>query len=196
MAFNKDALLKLSTADFFVGPVGTALPTDVSSDTALTTAGFKNAGYSSIEDILSWETEGGERTTLGAIQAASLRESVSASIRSFIVNFLQWDTETLKLFYGANAVVQANGIVSVPETSEPTEVAVFARLQDGRNTGGFYAARASVLGEGDISISDSDSLSQLPVRFTPMIHGNSKSAFDVLPIGFAEADDEPNTGNG
>lgn len=179
MALNQDAVLKLSRADFYVAPVDTPAPKDLSIEP---TSPWVHTGHTSIEDILAATTDGGESTTLGSIQAASLRQSTTAAIRSFTVNHLQWDTETLKLYYGDNAIVQSDGSVDVPETPIPSEKAWLARLQDGNTYGGFYAKRASIIGDGDISISDSDSLAQIPVKYTPMISGSDVSSLKFIPM--------------
>lgn len=179
MALNGDTVLKLSRADFYVAPVGTPVPSDLSLEPA---SPWEHTGHTSIEDILVATTEGGETTTLGSIQAASLKTSTAPAIRSFTVNHLQWDTATLQLYYGSNAVVNADGSVDVPETAIPTEKAWLARLRDGNTFGGFYSKRTSIIGDGDISIADSDSLAQIPVKYTPMIVGSEVSSLKFIPM--------------
>ena len=141
MAFNNKAVLKPTRADFYWSKtVGAAKPADLSQEPG---AEWDNIGHSSIEDILAVSTEGGEATQLGSIQAPSLRTSVSAAIRSFTVNFLQWDTPTMQLYYGANAVVGEDGALQIPEQPIPSEGAWLAIIRDGNNRGGFYAATVS-----------------------------------------------------
>lgn len=179
MAFNSDAVLKPTRADFYWAKTSTAKPTNIFNEP---NSPWENIGHSSIEDILSISTEGGESTQLGSIQNPSLRTSVSAAIRSFTVNFLQWDAATLKLYYGANAEVGSGGELKVPEQPEPSEGAWLAIIHDGPRRGGFYAAKCSAIGDGDFSISDTDSLAQLPVRFTPQAVSGQKHAFEFLPL--------------
>lgn len=180
MAFNNKAVLKPTRADFYWNnTVGAAKPTDLSQEPG---AGWENIGHSSIEDILAVSTEGGEATQLGSIQAPSLRTSVSAAIRSFTVNFLQWDTATMQLYYGANAKVGEDGALQIPEQPIPSEGAWLAVIRDGNNRGGFYAAKATAIGDGDFSISDTDSLAQLPVKFTPASVDGKEYSFEFLPM--------------
>lgn len=184
MAFNSDAVLKLTRADFYWARTGTAKPENIFEEPA---SPWENIGHSSIEDILTVSTEGGESTQLGSIQNPSLRTSVSAAVRSFSVNFLQWDAATLKLYYGANAEIAGDGSVKVPEQPEPSEGAWFVILHDGARRGGLYAAKCSAIGDGDFSISDTDSLAQLPVRFTPQAQSGQKHAFEMIPPKAAAA---------
>lgn len=179
MALNADAVLKPSRADFYWAPVKTALPTDLTKTPA---SAWSHLGHSSIEDILTVSTDGGESTQLGSIQSPSLRTSTSAAIRSFTVNFLQWDEATLKLYYGGNATIAAGGVVNVPEVPEPSEGAWLAILRDGSAYGGFYAAKCSAIGDGDINISDTDSLAQIPVKFTPQSVDGASHAFSFIPL--------------
>lgn len=181
MALDQSKVLKISRADYYTAEVGTEAPADLSFDPTTPPAGWEHAGHSSIEDILTSSTEGGETTTLGSIQNASLRQSTTAAIRSFQVNFLQWDTATLKLYYGGNATVGADGSVDVPETPLPSEVAWLAVLRDGNSFGGFYAERASAIAADDVELSDADSLAQLPVNFTPLSN-NGKNPLRLYPM--------------
>lgn len=179
MAFNSDSVLKPTRVDFYWAKTGTAKPADIYAEI---TGTWENMGHSSIEDILNIATEGGESSQLGSIQNPSLRTSVSAAVRSFTVNFLQWDAATLKFYYGANAKIAADGTVQVPEQPQPSEGAWLAIIRDGDSRGGFYAAKCSAIGDGDFSISDTDSLAQLPIRFTPISVEGATHAFEFLPV--------------
>lgn len=181
MALDGSKVLKVGRADFYTAKVGTALPADLSKDIPSGPTGWTHAGHSSIEDILAVSSDGGETTTLGSIQSPQLRQSTSPATRAFTVNFLQWDAETLKLYYGGNVTVKG-GNLEIPQTPHPSEVAWLAVLQDGDNYGGIYAAKASAIGDGDLTISDADSLAQLPVKFTPLSYNESNSAFTFVPM--------------
>ena len=179
MAFNSDSVLKPTRADFYWAKTGTPKPADIFG---VIPSPWDNMGHSSIEDILNVSTEGGEPTQLGSLQNTSLRTSVSAAVRSFTVNFLQWDAPTLKMYYGANTEISADGTVRIPEQPLPSEGAWLAVLSDGDARGGFYATKCSAIGDGDFSISDTDSLAQLPIRFTPISVEGAAHAFEFLPI--------------
>lgn len=178
MALDGSKVLKVGRADFYTAAVGTALPTDLSKTPD---KGWTHAGHSSIEDILAVSSDGGETTTLGSIQAPQLRQSTTPATRAFTVNFLQWDAATLKLYYGGN-VTEKGGNLEIPQTPHPSEVAWLAVLQDGDNYGGIYAAKSSAIGDGDLTISDADSLAQLPVKFTPLSYNDSNFAFTFVPM--------------
>src|SRR5699024_9397755 len=78
VALNNDATLVVKTGRFYIAPVGTEAPTN------LTAPGepWEELGHTSVEDILSWATEGGEATTLGSLQSPSLRTTSSPRTES------------------------------------------------------------------------------------------------------------------
>ena len=82
MAINDNATLVVKTGRFYVNQVGTAAPTDL-TPTALKAGGWEELGHTSLEDILSWVTEGGETTSLGSLQSPSLRTTTSGRTESF-----------------------------------------------------------------------------------------------------------------
>lgn len=167
MALDGTKTFKPSNLHMYTAEVGTALPEDFDAPGG----SWTHAGHSSLDDILTFQTEGGETTTLGSIQNRSLRQSTTAAVRSMVINLLQWDANSLKLYYGSNAEVSGNKI-SIPETPAPSEKAVLIVVKDGENDFVVFATRASLIGEGDISITDTESLAQLPIRITPLSHEN------------------------
>lgn len=165
MALDGTKTLKPSNLDIFTANVGTELPADLTK----IPAAWVNSGHSSLDDILTFQTEGGETTTLGSIQNPALRQSTSAAVRSIVVNLLQWDSPTLAFYYGSNATVTGNK-VSIPEVPVPAEKAVLIVIHDGTNRFAIYAPKASLIGNGDVSLTDTSSLAQLPIRITPLSH--------------------------
>lgn len=177
MALDNNAVLKVGTGHFYTAPVGTALPPDLRTpgDT------WKEMGHTSLEDILNSSSEGGEATTLGSLQAPTLRQSFSARTESYTMNLLQFDAESLRLYYGSNAVVTANGAVQIPQDPTPTEAAWLFVFYDGSVTGGIYAPKASIFRSDDLAISDTESLSQLPLQVTPLTHASNNWAITFIP---------------
>lgn len=177
MALDNTAVLKVGTGDFYTAPIGTAKPVDV----LIPGAEWEHMGHTSLDDILSSASEGGEETTLGSLQNPNLRRTSSARTESFTMNLLQYDTEALKLFYGSNAVVTAEGSVQVPQTPTPTEVAWLFIFKDGDRVGGIFAPKASIFRGDDFSISDTESLARLSLRVTPLVADGNGFAIDFIP---------------
>lgn len=177
MALDNNAVLKVGTGHFYKAPVGTPLPEDLRNPGAL----WEHMGHTSLEDILASSSEGGEATTLGSLQAPTLRQSFSARTESYSMNLLQFDAPSLKLYYGSNAVVTAGGAVQIPQDPTPTESAWLFVFYDGNVTGGIYAPKASIFRSDDLAISDTESLSSLPLQVTPLTYETNTWAITFIP---------------
>lgn len=177
MALDNDAVLKVGVGHFYTAPVGTAIPADLRNPGG----SWTHMGHTSVQDILSASSEGGETTTLRSLQNKTLRTTTAARTEAFIMNLLQFDEESLKLYYGANAVVDGDGYVEIPSTPVATEVAWLVVFYDGQTTAGVYAPKTSILRSDDLSVSDTENLVQLPVKVTPLQNGANDYAFKWLP---------------
>ncbi|GAA1411903.1 hypothetical protein AUR04nite_00540 [Glutamicibacter uratoxydans] len=177
MARNDEATLKLGTGRFYTAPVGTALPANLLAPEPAWT----EMGHSSIDDILSAASEGGERQVLSTLQVKNHRVFTTARTDSFGIKLHQFDTDTLKLYYGSNAIVTAKGVVQVPNDPKPTEVAWLFIFEDGDAVGGVYAEKASIFRSDDIAISDTESLAVLPLSVTPLQLDNNKHSLSWIP---------------
>lgn len=175
MALLESAVLKPNTASFFKAPTGTAKPAD------LKTPGveWENLGHTTFENILTTSSEGGETSTLRSLQTQQLRVSTTPRTESFQINLLQFDEDSLQLYYGANAVIDGEEI-EVPSDPQPTECAWLAVLYDGEKVAGYYAPKASIFRAEDIAISDTESLAQLPLQVTPLTVEGAKSAYSFI----------------
>lgn len=180
MTTNDNAVLKVSNARFYIAPVGTARPTTL-ADMKAPAAPWKEMGNTSLDQIFQISSQGGEVTNLGSVQNPNLRQSISPRTESFGINLLEWTEESLKLYYGANAVVLVDGAIEAPTTPVPTEAAFFVALYDGENVAGFYAAKSSIFRSDDIAISDTNSLSHLPIKVTALNNQGAASAITVVP---------------
>ena len=177
MALIDDATLKVGSGRFYTAPVGTELPTDLLNPGNA----WEEMGHTSIDDILSATSEGGEQTTLPTLQARSHRVSIAPRTEAYAMRLHQFDTDSLKLYYGSNAVVTASGAVRVPEDPKPTEVAWLFVFEDGDKVGAVYAEKASIFRSDDIAISDTESLAVLPLNVTPLTYGNNSHALTWVP---------------
>lgn len=176
MTIDNTAVLKVGTGHFYTAPVGTALPTDLRNPGGAWT----EMGHTSIQDILSASSEGGETTTLRSLQNKTLRQTVAARTEAFVMNLLQFDTAGLKLYYGSNAAV-VGGNVRVPSNPVPTEVAWLVIFYDGQTTAGIYAPKVSILRSDDLSVADTENLAQLSLKVTPLNYGSNDWPFEWIP---------------
>jgi hypothetical protein len=179
MATNDAATLKVGNARFYTAVVGTARPTTVAT-LKVPPAAWTEVGNTSLDNILALTSEGGAVTTLSSLQNKSLRQSVESRVESLGLNLLEWTTESLKLYYGANATVTADKAVEVPSEPVPTEKAFLAVLEDGTSVGGFYAEKSSIFRSDDIAIADTNSLAQLPIKITALNNAGKPSALTVI----------------
>ena len=179
MATNDAATLKVGNARFYTAVVGTARPTTVATLKSPPVL-WKEMGNTSLENIISLTSEGGTVSTLGSLQNKNLRQSVDSRTESFGINLLEWTTDSLKLYYGKNAVVAADGSVEIPSEPIPSELAFLVVLEDGENVAGFYAEKSSIFRSEDIAIADTNSLAQLPIKVTALNVGGKPSALTVI----------------
>lgn len=176
MTIDNSAVLKVGTGHFYTAPVGTVLPTDLRNPGGAWT----EMGHTSIQDILSASSEGGETTTLRSLQNKTLRQTVAARTEAFVMNLLQFDTAGLKLYYGSNAAI-VNGNVRVPSNPVPTEVAWLVVFYDGQTTAGIYAPKVSILRSDDLAVADTENLAQLSLKVTPLNYGSNDWPFEWIP---------------
>src|SRR5829696_315669 len=106
MAKNDNATLVVGSANFFVAPPGTAMPASLAD---VPDAPWENVGHTSLEDVFSITSDGGDATTLGTLQNKALRTTYSPRTESFAVTVQQFDRKSLRLYYGANAPLLPDG---------------------------------------------------------------------------------------
>lgn len=176
MALIDNAVFKVGGGHFYTAPVGTALPTDLANPGA----SWTEVGHTSVEDILSSASEGGESTTHRSLQAASLRTTIAARTESWTFNLLQFDTDSLRLYFGQNASIDGDGNVIVPDNPQPAERAFLVVFKDGHTVMGLYAPKASIFRGDDLNFADVENLSQLSIRVTPLTLSGSSSPYTFI----------------
>jgi hypothetical protein len=181
VALIDNATLVIGAGNFLTAVVGTALPADLKAPEVAWT----NIGHTSLEDIFALSSEGGEATVVGTLQAKNLRTTYSARSESFQFTLQQFDKAALKLYYGSNAVENADGTLGVPTNPAPTQAAFLAIFMDGETTFAFYAPKAEIFRADDMSISDTESLAGLPISVTPLVTGGNHWAYAVTPLDVA-----------
>lgn len=186
MAINDAKVLRPNTAHFYThATIGQGVPANLRNPEA---EGWEHMGHTSLEDILSATSEGGETQVLPSLQNRQLRTSRGTSTESFAMNLLQLDESAAKLYFGSNAVLSADGrVLSIPSDPQPTTVAWLCVMYDGTNDAGYHAPKCEILRGEDLSVSDTESLTQLPIRITPLAIGDSATPYNfILPHAHIE----------
>lgn len=183
MATNDDAVLSVGGGHFWTCPYVSATPTPMPTDLSAPEAPWAEVGHTSLEDIFSISSEGGESTSLGTLQNRTLRTRIAPRTETFNFTLHEFDEAGLKLYYGSNAVVDTDGNVQVPSQPKPTICSFLAVFSDGTETFAFYAPKAEVLRSEDLSIADTDSLAGLPIGVKPVQHGSNSWLYKVTPMG-------------
>jgi hypothetical protein len=183
VALNDNATLVIGSGNYLTAPVGTDLPEDL----LVPTSPWSSVGHTSLEDILSIASEGGEATTIGTLQNKSLRTKYSARTETMTFTLQQFDIPGLKLYYGSNAPVLPNGTVGVPTEPTPTSAAFLAVFVDGENHFAFYAPKAEIYRADDVSFGDTESLAGLPIGVKPMAYGSNTYTYAITPLGASVA---------
>lgn len=183
MAINDNSTLVVKTGRFYVAPVGTPAPTDL-TDIA---EPWEEMGHTSLEDILAWATEGGDTTTLGSLQSPSLRNTTASRTESFTTTLLQWDAKTLPFYFGANmALIPGSEIFyGVKSSPAPVKKAFLVVFEDGQNRFPVYAPSAEIGRGDDLSLDSTEDLAGLPIQITLLNYQGNDWSFAVAPIGAA-----------
>lgn len=183
MALNSAATLVVGAGNFFTAPYVEATPAALPADLGVTPAApWVNMGHTSLEDIFSVASEGGEATSLGTLQARTLRTTYSPRSETFNLVLQQFDVASLSFYFGSNAEVGAGGELQVPLNPTPTISSFLAIFIDGVNQFGFYAPKAEILRGDDLALSDTESLAGLPISVKPIVHGTNDWAYAVTPL--------------
>lgn len=179
MALNDNATLVPSGGHFYTADISAAFPTDLSTPGT----DWTEVGHTSLTDLFAIASDGGDATTIGTLQNQNLRTTYAPRTESFTFTLEQFDTASLKLYYGSNAVIGSNGEVQVPSEPVVTTAAFLAVFSDGDNHFAFYAPKAEIFRGDDLSLGDNTSLAGLPISVKPIAISGSASAYSVTPIG-------------
>ncbi|QJD50662.1 major tail protein [Streptomyces phage Issmi] len=183
MALNDNATLVIGSGNYLTAPVGTAMPEDL----LVPTSPWENVGHTSLEDIFSISSEGGEATVIGSLQNKSLRTKYSARTETMTFTLQQFDVAGLKLYYGSNAPILPDGSVGVPTDPTPTVGSFLVVFVDGENHFAFYAPKAEIYRADDVSFGDTESLAGLPIGVKPMALGSNNWTYAITPLGASVA---------
>lgn len=183
MPLNDAAVLSPSTGKFYTATYNVSSPEPLPSNLLSPGVNWTEIGHTSLEDIFTVSSEGGDATTIGTLQNKTLRTKYANRTESFAFTLQQFDTAGLKLYYGSNATVGASGEVQVPNNPTPTVATFLVVFQDGANEFAFYVPKAEIFRNDDLSIADTESIAGLPLAVKPLTHGSNAWNYAVTPLG-------------
>lgn len=183
MALNDNATLVVGAGNYLTAVTGTALPADLK----VPGLAWENVGHTSLDSIFGISSDGGDATVIGTLQNKSLRTTYATRTETMAFTLQQFDKAGLKLYYGSNAVENADGTIGVPTNPVPTTCAFVAIFIDGENVFAFYAPKAEIYRSDDLSLSDTESLAGLPLGVKPMQYGTNDWTYAVTPLGTVDA---------
>lgn len=180
MTILDDAVLTVGDGNFLIAVTDTTIPGDLTAPGAA----WKNVGHTSIEDIFSVSSEGGDATNVSTLQNRTLRTRYSTRNDTFTFTLNQFDYDSLKLYYGKNMVdINEDGtLMGVPTSAQPYIGAFLAVFIDGENVFAFYAPKAEIYRNDDLSIADTESLAGLPLGVKPLQSGSNDYTYAITPL--------------
>lgn len=132
--------------------------------------GWVPLGHTSNDDLPEFGYDGGDTETKGSWQKKVLKTITSETPVDYItIKALQFDMETLELYYGKNASKQANVFGVDAPGANGVDKAILLVMKDGEFTIGFSAAKATVRRDESIEL-ESDDFAALPLRGTFVKH--------------------------
>ena len=180
MALIDEATLIVGTAKFYTAVVGTEAPLDL----AAPGVEWTEIGHTSLDNIMGFESEGGDKNVKGTLQKKKLRTTRGDRTDSFRVDLQQFDEAGLKLFHGSNATVIA-GMIQVPIEAIPTTTAFLMVAIDGLNEFGVHAPKSEIYRGDNMEIADTESLASLPLDVTPMQYLDNNWAHQMSTLAAA-----------
>lgn len=132
--------------------------------------GWSPIGHTGMEDLPEFGYDGGDSETKGSWQKKNLKEVTTETPVDYVtIKALQFDSETLELYYGKNASSIDNVFGVDAPSSSGVERAVLIVLVDGDFKIAFSSAKASVRRDESVALSAED-FSTLPLRATFIKH--------------------------
>jgi hypothetical protein len=172
---NDNAVLTAGSGWVFLAPANTLSPTDLmisplsgGFDPADLPIAWVPVGHTSRDDLPEFGSDGGDSEVRGSWQNSALRQTITeVSVDYVTLNLLQFDNDTLALYYGSsNPLVNGERRFRVKSSASGTvEKALLVVIVDGDASVGFYAPKASFKREDAISLA-TDDFGALPVRAT------------------------------
>lgn len=171
MALDNTKVVNVSNGRFYLNTTSTAEApiTDLPADLTAPGAGWEDFGNTSLDDILGFDSDGGDQTTLGTLQNPNLLNRFAAITDSWSFNLAQWDEMAFQAYFGSNVLdVKGDGsFYGINKSPTQVEGALLIVLQSGQFYLPIMTPLASVYRGDAISLGGTDEIATLPIKVTP-----------------------------
>jgi hypothetical protein len=167
---------------FLIAALGATDPTwgDIEAFAADITdvpTGFEHFGHTDIDEVVAFDSEGGETEVKGSWQNPSLREVLTdAAVDYLVFRSLQVrDNDALTLFYGGGDVSVANQF-GLPDNPAPQERYLVLVMMDAYGPIALRVPKASLRREGAMQVDRTDFI-KMPIRATYLQASGKRRAY-------------------
>lgn len=175
MPFHDDSVVEPSKAFLYTAPVGSAAPTkailddfdqDNPDDLGTGMTVWKHAGHTDLDDDFNADEDGGDSETRGTRQVPNLRERVEAVTEYIEINLVQFDDDSLTLYYGGGTT--GDGYFDSTDSPAAVDYATFIVYCDGPTRRvAEYHPKTSIRRNGPVN-READGFLKMPIRLTPL----------------------------
>lgn len=150
-------------------PEGTPAPTPAeieAFDPAVGLATWETVGHTSADDLPEPGSDGGDTETKGSWQNSALKVVQTSPLVDFVTfKMLQFDTDTLALYYGQANISTTDRVFRVSQSGGSTRSALLIVIVDGDAKIALWAPSVDVRRDDSITLA-TDEFGTLPVRGT------------------------------
>ena len=144
---------------------------------------WTDVGNTPVENILTFDSEGGEETILATLQNARHRVARTDLIESFALALHDFTRESYELYYGTNLDDTSEAGWIGPNGAAPVAAkrAFLGVLIDGDSYFPIYVPSSEIFRAEGLSLPGTENLAALPIRVTPLsVEG--KQPYYIKPI--------------
>lgn len=159
MSLDDDAVRIAKEGHWYIAPVGTPRPTNLTAPESP----WAEVGHTSQDSPMTVTRDGGDVTKKGSWQKAGLRADVADVTYAVEFALLQQDAVSLGLYYGGGTT--DSGWFIVPTQPVATDTALFCRIVDGATEWPQHWPHVAIIGS-DNAEEAIDEFTKLPVTAT------------------------------
>lgn len=187
MSLIASETLAKNAGDLLLAPSPTAAPsdTDLESLTTLEGAGWVHYGWLHEDGPQPEGFEGENSKHYGWNAVAPIRSITRVTDPMVPVQMLQWNVETLDLYFPGATYDEPSRTMTIPEAGVPDEFSLLLRIIDGDRHIGIWVAKTTPRGGGSFDF-PGDGLAPIPVTFDVLSTGDDEQYVKVIgvdPVG-------------
>lgn len=172
--YDDNAVFIPGTGAVLIAPVDTDAPTAdelsewVKAGAIGNIGKFMPLGYTSEDELPSFETDtdGGERK--GAWENSSLRMTPTKTTESVSVTPIQWTEEPLTHRFGPGTIEKTKGHFVMPKVYTSTKVALLVVIRDGSSAIGIHYFKTETAPNDSLEL-DPEKFAGLPVKYSVLV---------------------------